>query len=149
MGSPTALPPDMTWPGQPFSDRIPLTPDERVEVRRRAKQLVARRRATWIVLAGAAAAVVAFALAAPTAARTLRDGGIPWALAIAATAITGVVVLLGVALPLLHRIRVRALREAVRELGFPVCMACGSYLRGHGADGSEVAPRCPECGWPR
>jgi uncharacterized membrane protein YozB (DUF420 family) len=139
----------MTWFGQPFSDRVPLTPGERVEVRRRAKQLAARRRGTWIVLAGAAVAIAILVVFVPSIARTLRDWGMPWTLALAATNITSVLVLLGVVFRLLHRIRVRAHREAVRELGFPVCVECGYYLRGHGAGGSGVASRCPECGRPR
>ncbi len=39
----------------------------------------------------------------------------------------------------------RATFEALREMGYDVCLKCGYWLRGLG----DEVKRCPECGWRR
>lgn len=126
----------------PFSADLPFTSAERVEIRRRAKQLVARRRSTWLVMLAFAVVVTVAILFIPKTVLLLARWGIPRVVAILLVNLVTTLGLLGVVFVALHRIWLRALRQAVRELGYPICVECGYDLR---ADRSNP-DHCPECG---
>jgi MFS family permease len=136
----------MSWFGPPFSADISLTESERREVRRRVKQLVARRRLTWCLIAVATLAPVLLFPILSSLIQTLHGWGVPFGVAIAICNLSAVGGILGFTFYVLHPIRRRAYREAVRELGFPVCVHCGYLLRPQDGDTATIARSCPECG---
>ena len=129
-----------------FSSTLSFTNEERVEIRRRAKQLVARRRGTWLVMLVLVVVLPVAISLLPKTVLFLSAWGIPRVLAIVLVNLTTTGGLLGLVFFALHRIRVRAVREAVRELGYPICIECGYDLRSEQSLPDRARDRCPECG---
>lgn len=113
-----------------------------MRVRRRVKQLVSQDRRTWVSLGAMVLLLTVGGLAAPAAAKGLGLSGMSL---LVATLLVNLIVVGGTLTTVfvgLHRIRIRAYRQAVFERGHPVCVGCGYVFQGH--DGPTV--RCPECG---